>query len=146
VQPEFPRLYAEQPELPPVVATMHFVARRWPFGPCTVARRFRLDGELGAGDHTIPADWHKDGDAEWIAREILWLAKCRNDGDVPRRFAREVLARLPRDGWELSQAEVQAWAAEHAPEPPPVVREPPPPFEERVKAKLRELGMLDGEA
>ena len=144
MQSKFPRLYVEPPELPKFETDMHFVARRWPFGPCTVGRQFVTNGEPGMTDHTIPADWHKEGDAEWIAREVLRFAKCRNDGDVPAKFAREVLAKLPRDGWVLTRSEVRAGATENAPEEPPVVWEPPP-FEEQVRAMLRRAGMLGEE-
>ena len=139
---EFPRVYdPERPEL--AVRTYAFFARRFATGPCTVEKKIFRDGEYDGRIMVLGGvDWHGP-DAQWLAREMLWKADCDNHGEIPARFVEEVLAKLPRDGWELPFEDVWAWSAKHAPPPPPPLVLPP--FEDRVREKLRALGMLAGD-
>jgi hypothetical protein len=70
---------------------------------------------------------------------MLRMADCDNDGDRADRFAAEMLAKLPREGFELSFDEVKAWSEKNYPAP---VLPERPSLEDLSDQALREIEML----
>jgi hypothetical protein len=138
---EYPRLHSPEPPHVPVT-TYAFIGQRFPFGPCTVHKQIRIDGEDEGRVLVLPEDWADPTRQNWLAREMLRMADCDNDGDRAARFASEVIARLPREGWELPFAEVKAWSERNYPAP---VLPPRPSLEDLSEQALWELGLLDEE-
>lgn len=105
----FPRLYVppsdeplpKAPELPRVPVTYQGI--RSVFGPVTV---FCVQGTR---EVVSDKDWRGE-DAVHLARDLLGdLVHSRGGPEQDEAFAREVLAHLPADAWEIPAEDIRSW-------------------------------------